>query len=340
MVQVLLACLNAISSKILGVKYFISILLVLSVFAPTHAQTDSLLVSDTAFHWLTLVREHPQKSFSPDIPPGNFSGITPLGDGLYAVVDDKKGDGFYVFKLRFDKRGSVTSAYNIGFYTSGLVNRDAEDIVYMPSSKTFFISGEVNNDVLEYSLVGQRTIRELKVPEVFRKAHANQGLEPLAYNESTHLFWTTSESTLKGDSLHRLQSFGEDMQPREQFPYQMDKPISTDYRERTHGVSAMTALDDGSLLVLEREAFTSHNKIGSWVNCKLYQVFPQRSLEKHLIHEWKTKMTLLQQNFANYEGMCLGPVLKDGSQVILLVSDSQNQYYGILRDWFKTLVVK
>ena len=140
MVQVLLACLNAISSKILGVKYFISILLVLSVFAPTHAQTDSLLVSDTAFHWLTLVREHPQKSFSPDIPPGNFSGITPLGDGLYAVVDDKKGDGFYVFKLRFNKRGSVTSAYNIGFYTSGLVNRDAEDIVYMPSSKTYLCS--------------------------------------------------------------------------------------------------------------------------------------------------------------------------------------------------------
>lgn len=32
----------------------------------------------------SLVREHQQKSFANTIPPGNYSGITPLGDDVYA----------------------------------------------------------------------------------------------------------------------------------------------------------------------------------------------------------------------------------------------------------------
>ena len=45
-------------------------------------------------------------------------------------------------------------------------------------------------------------------------------------------------------------------------------------------------------------------------------------------------------SFANYEGMCLGPKLKNGDQVVILLSDSQDQYAGVLKDWFKTVVVR
>jgi hypothetical protein len=31
--------------------------------------------------------------------------------------------------------------------------------------------------------------------------------------------------------------------------------------------------------------------------------------------------------------------LADGRQVLLLVADSQNQYKGLLRDWFRTIVL-
>ena len=44
-------------------------------------------------------------------------------------------------------------------------------------------------------------------------------------------------------------------------------------------------------------------------------------------------------NWANYEGMCLGPKLEDGSQTIILISDSQSRYKGVLQDWIKTLVL-
>ena len=43
--------------------------------------------------------------------------------------------------------------------------------------------------------------------------------------------------------------------------------------------------------------------------------------------------------FANFEGLCAGPKLSDGRQVLLLVADSQNQYRGVFRDWFKTIVI-
>ena len=67
---------------------------------------------------------------------------------------------------------------------------------------------------------------------------------------------------------------------------------------------------------------------------------PNANVSKRLIHEWKTDISLFHQDFANYEGMCLGPKLKDGSQVFLLVADSQHRYMGVLSDWFKTLVVR
>lgn len=44
-------------------------------------------------------------------------------------------------------------------------------------------------------------------------------------------------------------------------------------------------------------------------------------------------------SFANYEGICVGPKLADGRQLLILISDSQNQYRGVLRDWFKTIVM-
>ena len=61
-------------------------------------------------------------------------------------------------------------------------------------------------------------------------------------------------------------------------------------------------------------------------------------LEKHLVTRIDTRA--LDVSFANYEGMCLGPVLPDGGRVLILVADSQPGYKGILRDWFKTIVLK
>ena len=140
------------------------------------------------------------------------------------------------------------------------------------------------------------------------------------------------------------------------YAYQMDQPST--YKKAdiyVMGVSELCALPDGQLLVLEREAFIPNIKIGAFCKCKLYLVNPLNSeefsmkekfssdtpfLKKRLLTEWKTGLSLSKRSFANYEGMCLGPKLEDGSQVVILQSDSQDQYAGVLKDWFKTIVIR
>ena len=140
------------------------------------------------------------------------------------------------------------------------------------------------------------------------------------------------------------------------YAYQMDQPsIHKKADIYVMGVSELCALPDGQLLVLEREAFIPKIKIGAFCKCKLYLINPLNSeefsmkekfssdtpfLKKNLLVEWKTGLSLSKRSFANYEGMCLGPKLEDGSQVVILLSDSQDQYAGVLKDWFKTIVIR
>lgn len=87
---------------------------------------------------------------------------------------------------------------------------------------------------------------------------------------------------------------------------------------------------------MEREFYVPHKKIGSFVNCKLFYLVPGKG-DKQLLAQWRTSLTLTRRNIANYEGMCLGPKLKDGSRILVLVADSQDQYGGVLKDWIKTI---
>lgn len=339
-------------------KILFSILLCGVLLQPVNGQTH-----------IQLVREGGQKSFAENVPAGNYSGITYIGNDEYAVVSDKAPeDGFFVFKITIDSiTGNISQIVNLGFRSSHKPNRDEEGIAYLAARQTILISGEGDMAIKEYGLDGIPTGREAAIPKLFHKASANLGFEALTYSSATKMLWTCNESTLPGDgeqadgaphvkSRIRLQAFDESLQPVKQYAYQMDEPLMNQSAgQYIHGVPELVALADGSLLVLEREFFVAESKLGSFVNCKLFQVFPALGqslstensltvhspfLEKTLVHEWQTSVGLLDYDIANYEGMCLGPRLHDGSQVLILVADSQNQYAGILQDWFKVLILK
>ena len=199
--------------------------------------------------------------------------------------------------------------------------------------------------------------------------YPNYNFESLAFDSVHQYLWTIPESTLrKGGQpatpqnglanqlrLMRL-DWGKNSRYMTTYAYQMDQP-STHKKADIYvmGVSELCVLPDGQLLVLEREAFIPKIKIGAFCKCKLYQINPLNSeefsmkekfssdtpfLKKRLLAEWKTGLSLSKRSFANYEGMCLGPKLEDGSQVVILLSDSQDQYAGVLKDWFKTIVIR
>ena len=163
------------------------------------------------------------------------------------------------------------------------------------------------------------------------------------------------EDNGKEDSCEQVSS-KKDSRYMMTYAYQMDQP-STHKKADIYvmGVSELCALPDGQLLVLEREAFIPKIKIGAFCKCKLYLINPLNSeefsmkekfssdtpfLKKRLLTEWKSSLSLSKRSFANYEGMCLGPKLEDGSQVVILLSDSQDQYAGVLKDWFKTIGIR
>ena len=299
-----------------------------------------------------------QRAFPKTVPAGNYSGITWLRGNRYAVVNDKSPTaGFYLMTIDIDSiTGDILHARIDSFMTSGTPNRDEEGICYVPQTQTLFVSGEADKQILEYTLDGQLTGRRLQVPDIFLTAHQNGGFEALTYDTLAHRFWTTSENTLKADGQKptitrkvanrlRLQSFADDLTAREQYWYETDVTMVEKTTGKSHlGVSGLAALGDGRIVVMEREIYKTNNNIGSFVQVKLYVVHPASQqpgtlLEKQPLADVRTKINLTRRDFANYEGICEGPRLADGRRVLLLVADSQNQYRGVLHDWFLTVVM-
>lgn len=318
-------------------------------------QSQALATSHEAMQDVVVNRQY---KFPKAVPAGNYSGIVWLGGARYAVANDKtESAGFHLMTIDIDSvTGSIRSVRADSFLTDGKRSRDEEGICYVPQSNTLFVSGEKDGQIVEYSTDGKPTGRRLQVPDIFQTAYANSGLEALTYNAKTHRFWTTSENTLRADGKQpklsnrlpnrlRLQSFGDDLQPAAQYWYESDATSSTKRKgESVLGVSGLAALDDGRIVVLERELFLTHKKIGSYSRVKLYMVNPQQQpsgelLKKTLLADFKTKINLTNRSFANYEGICVGPKLSDGRRVLVLVSDSQNQYRKMLKDWFRTIVI-
>ena len=328
----------------------------------------SVMFGYNASSQTVFVRECKQKEFHKTVPAGNYSGIAHIEGNKYAVVSDKSpNDGFFVFSIDVDSiSGELIDVKYEDFYGDSLRGGDCEGIAFCKKASTFFISREADASIVEYDSRGKLTGRALQIPSLY-KGMGNYGFESLAYDEQSHLFWTISESTLyvdgrQANSLNgvanrlRLLSFDECLKPKSQYAYLMDSPTAhKKSSEYAMGVSELLSLGDGRLLVLEREFYVPKTKVGAFVLCKLYETEPSDDysmpvgdtikgdvtfLPKRLIHSFVTKLKLFDNSIANYEGMCLGPTLTDGSKTIILVSDSQNQYAGVLKDWFKTIVVK
>ena len=192
-----------------------------------------------------------------DVPSGQYSGITPLYGPLYAVVHDKSsGGGLHLFTLQFLPDGTLQQARALELYgnASGEAGKDNEDVVYVPETGTLWVSAEGDQSIREYNRDGFPTGRELKVPDKLKKCSPNAGFEALAYRDGH--FWTTTECPLPGEDSHRLLTFSlQTLRKEKEVRYRMDAPVgkAEGTSAYAHGISALTALPDGRLAVLERE---------------------------------------------------------------------------------------
>lgn len=288
-----------------------------------------------------------------NIPAGQYSGISYIKGNQFVAVDDKAGGGgIQSFVVQVDSAGNLGMVLATALPTnaSGEKDLDNEDLVFVKERNSIFVASEATQTIREYQLSGKATGVSLAVPEAFGLARIvpNRGFEALAYNAVTGLFWTTTELPLQADSLYRFQSFSaETLEPARQYLYAADAPsvapeTAATARAYVFGIPALTALDDGRLLVMEREVYVPQGGLsalfsGSFSTTSLYEVDPQRCtapvLEKKLLLRFSTGAL----NLADFEGMCLGPVLPDGSQVLLLVADSQGGMNGLVGEYLKVV---
>ena len=289
------------------------------------------------------------------VASGEFSGITHVKDNVYALVHDKStGGGIHLFNIPIDEAGVVggIQAKEVPGNSGKDGGKDNEDIVYVPSSNTLFVSAEGDQSVREYTIEGEPTGVSLEVPEDLKAIQPNAGFEALAYDAAHGFFWAATEKSLQEEGLHkniiRLQRFS-GTNPDARYLYMMDQPVISDDQVSSaqayvHGLSAMTALEDGRLIMLEREVYVPGGSIiekalGAFTLSTLYVVDPLKDkggiLEKKLL----TRVVTSALNLANYEGMCLGPKLSGGRQALLLVADSQNGQGGLTGEYLQIFAI-
>ena len=274
-----------------------------------------------------------------------ISGITYAGGNLFYAVDDNDNK-LYPLTLAINRaNGSLTtSGITIGTGVTMSDGNDMEGCAFDPASGKVWISQETSALIKEYDPLTGTLIRSAPVPVVQKQYVGNYSLEALTISGDGMTMWTANEEALKVDgplatnsvgSVVRLTRFTRDSvydnwTPNGEWAYET-QPIGTAKDSHTRsGVSGLCALPDGALLVLERRCY--QGGFFPDFNIRVYQVNFSGATDVSFFAALegasytKTTKTLLWQythsnDMPNYEGVCLGPRLDDGSCTLVLVGD-------------------
>ena len=268
--------------------------------------------------------------FSREAEPEGLSGVTRIGGNRYYSVDDR-GGFLHELEIVQDETGEIVScAVKRSVRLEG--RTDLEGCAYDPFDGRIWVSDEHDTTICAFDPETGKEVARAAVPEVYRKnVVANRSLEGLSISPDGYRMYVANEDTLTCDGrvaddhcggVVRIQEFvrtGKDAKwvPTRQFRYRTDPIEGSRFSGvAVSGVAGLCAPGDGTLLVLEREMSQKSPLFPSF-RARLYEVgLDIEALEppKRLVWEENTM-------FANYEGICLGPELKNGTKTLVLVSD-------------------
>ncbi|MBR1837650.1 MAG: esterase-like activity of phytase family protein [Kiritimatiellae bacterium] len=278
------------------------------------------------------------------------SGLTYAGGDLYYAVDDDSTNICPVVISVNRADGSVPSGgVSVGASVKVPVAHDMEGCAYDPCSGGLWIAQETSALVREFDPVTGAKLRDAPVPAIQKDCYGNFSLEALTISGDGKTMWTCNEESLQCDGekstlaegttvrLTRFtrRSVRDNWTPAGQWAY-LTQPIGEGKSDQSLasnarcGVSALTALPDGTLLVLER-GFRKWGSLADDFKNYIYVVdfdgatdvsgFPSL-LDATYTRVKKTSIWQdMELKAVNYEGMCLGPRLSDGSCVLILVAD-------------------
>lgn len=275
-----------------------------------------------------------------------LSGIAyASGDTYYSVGDNGAPSIWQLATVLNQRSGRIRSAVVAGGITAPALGRDSEGIALGPDLTKAWVSDEIASTITQFSLLTGLMLSSVAVPSIYRPANVqgNFGLESLSY--AAGKLWTANEEALKTDgavsttaagSWVRLQRFGgQDLTPETQYAYLTDpiKAMSPFTTAERSGVVDMIALPNGQVLTLERElggflpTFRSRIYLLDFTGATDVSSMPSLA-NGGFTAVTKTRLWQGRFNFANFEGIALGPQLKDGSYSLVLVSDDGQGQLG------------
>lgn len=234
---------------------------------------------------------------------------------------------------------------------------DLEGIAVVPGG--FLVCSEDGPRILEVDRQGALR-RELTLPARLRDARQNKSLESLAMSPTGRYLFTTSEAALAGDGAMATRAEGtrvrilrlargidrSDSEVSEHV-YATD-PALRDGGD--HGVSELAALGDDELLVLERGWLKGAGNtvriyratLNERASCLGLATLPAGgpSLEKTLVADLSRlavsglpppKQPQASPILDNYEGLAVGPHLRDGRSTLILASDDNGRSDQVAR---------
>ena len=272
----------------------------------------------------------PIGEFRRPLEPEELSGITYVdGDRYYAICDD--GSGIWPMQIGIDRATGMITNCVIG--PNMCMGGDNEGIAWDPRGQTVFVTDEKEQAIHEVNPVSGKLVDSITLLEHRQNTRRNRGLEALTLSPDGAFLWTANEEALSGDgdlssvrkgTTVRLTRFhrgnGTEWIQDGMWAYLTDAIGGGKTKRMRSGVSDLCALEDGTLLVLEREL--SRKGVDPAYRVRIYAVRPgrdepfdvERPLAKKLLFGADT-------GSANYEGVCLGPVLDNGERVLVMVSD-------------------
>ena len=272
--------------------------------------------------------------------PDDLSGLCWTGGDTFWSVRDSGGE-LCELRIPVDPQTGRVRSCEVVRVQKVPVGRDLEGCAYDPLRRSFWMSDEAGPAIFEYRLAETNVLARVDLPRDLLSVRKNRGLEALEISPDGLSMWTCNENELPADDAAlpgpgeflRLTRFSRrDAKGKwhlsGQWAYRPEVPGGVRIRAKArNGVSSIVQLEDGSVLVLEREQrgrapasyririclldFAGATDVRGWTSLGDADFTPVR------------KQVLFQADVGRsmYEGMSLGPVLSDGSRVLVLISD-------------------
>jgi len=286
--------------------------------------------------------------------PEGLSGITWRAGKEFFAVNDRGG---LLHRLAIDldeTTGAVTNAVVApGVVLAG--RKDLEGVAWDALRGWVWVSDEADSSVRAYLPAGGAAQARLALPPIYQTCRINASLEALTIAPGGKTLWCCNEEALargahgnmpavddgprastKRGTVVRLQKFSRRdasarWMPAGQWAYVTDSVGGEEFMHRACcGVADLCVLADGTLLVLERELSCKDGLPVPSFRARVYLVDFAQATEisrlgslRGVAYAPVVKKRLFSANtlFANYEGICRGPRLKDGARCLILVSD-------------------